>query len=122
MNYYEPKFLIEWSSPWHEFRTAIRPALARSPRPLAGEAQTRLIPYRNLAAAWGIEALLVLAAIILPAHLETLHPTAKKASNYDVIYFSGDELPQTEDAGGAPAGHTGPAGGREAFHRTQTIR
>ena len=57
MNYYEPKFLIEWSSPWHEFRTAIRPALARSPRPLAGEAHTRLIPYRNLAVAWGIEAL-----------------------------------------------------------------
>ncbi|HEY1800448.1 MAG TPA: hypothetical protein VGG46_05870 [Terriglobales bacterium] len=122
MNHYEPKFLIEWSSPWHEFRTAIRPALARSPRPLAGEAQTRLIPYRNLAVAWGIEALLVLAAIVLPSQLETLHPTAKKTANYDVIYFSGDELPHTEDAGGASAGRAGRAGGREAFHRTQTIR
>jgi hypothetical protein len=122
VNYYEPKFLIEWSSPWHEFRAAIKPALARSPRPLAGEAHTRLIPYRNLAVAWGIEALLVLAAIVLPARLETLHPTPKRAPNYDVIYFSGDELPQTEDAGGAPAGRAGRAGGREAFHRTQRIR
>ena len=119
---YEPKFLIEWPSRWHEFKTSIRPALARSPRPLAGEASTRLIPYRNLALTWGIEALLVLAAILLPARLETLHPTTKKAANYDIIYFSGDELPQTQDAGGAPAGRSGRAGGREAFHRTQTIR
>jgi hypothetical protein len=120
---YEPKFLIEWPSRWEEFKTAIGPALARSPRQLAGEASTRLIPYKNLAITWGVEALLVLIAILLPAQLATLHPnTTKKSANYDVIYFSGDELPQTEDAGGAPAGKTGRAGGHEAFHRTQTIR
>ena len=41
---------------------------------------------------------------------------------YDVIYFSGNELPRTEDAGGAQAGRSGRAGGHEAHHRTQTIR
>jgi hypothetical protein len=41
---------------------------------------------------------------------------------YDVIYFSGEELPRTEDAGGAQAGRSGRAGGHEAHHRTQTIR
>jgi hypothetical protein len=122
LNYYEPKLLIEWPSRWHEFRTAIRPALARSPRRLAGEAPTRLIPYRKLALTWAIEALIVLLGIVLPAHFDTLQPTTKKAATYDVIYFSGDELPQTEDAGGAPAGRTGRAGGREAFHRSQRIR
>lgn len=119
---YEPKFLIEWPSPWHEFRTAIRPALARSPRPLAGEAPTRLIPYRNLIITWCVEALLVLGIILLSTRFDTLTPTTRKAANYDVIYFSGDELPQTADTGGAPAGRSGRAGGREAFHRSQTIR
>ena len=41
---------------------------------------------------------------------------------YDVIYFTGEELPRTEDAGGAQAGRSGRAGGHEAHHRTQTIR
>ncbi len=40
---------------------------------------------------------------------------------YEVIYYSGDELPRTEDLGGAQAGATGRAGGQEAHHRTQTI-
>ena len=41
---------------------------------------------------------------------------------YDIIYYSGNELPKTEDVGGAEAGRSGRAGGREAFHPTQTIR
>src|SRR6266852_5525496 len=41
---------------------------------------------------------------------------------YDVIYYSGDELPRTEDAGGAETGRSGRAGGQEAYHRTQAIR
>lgn len=119
---YELKLLIEWPSPWHEFRTAIRPALARSRRPLAGEARTRLIPYRNLAITWLAEALVVLGLIFVSSRLDTLTPTTRKVANYDVIYFSGDELPQTADSGGAPAGRAGRAGGREAFHRSQAIR
>lgn len=101
---YEPKFLIEWPSPWHEFRTSIRPAFARSPRPLAGEAPTRLIPYRNLAITWALEGLLVLGIIFISTRFDTLGPTTRKSATYDVIYFPGDELPQTADAGGAPAG------------------
>ena len=44
-----------------------------------------------------------------------------KVRPYEVIYYSGDELPRTEDLGGAQAGATGRAGGQEAHHRTQTI-
>src|SRR3979411_650718 len=41
---------------------------------------------------------------------------------YDVLYYSGDELPRTEDLGGAKAGSSGRAGGKQAHHRSQTIR
>src|SRR6202035_4285648 len=41
---------------------------------------------------------------------------------FDVIYYSGDELPQTNDRGGAQAGKAGRAGGQQAHHRTQAIR
>jgi len=43
-------------------------------------------------------------------------------SSHDVIYYSGDELPRTQDLGGAESGRTGEAGGDEAHHRTQTIK
>ena len=39
-----------------------------------------------------------------------------------MIYYSGDELPRTQDLGGAEAGTSGTAGGDEAHHRTQTIK
>ena len=39
-----------------------------------------------------------------------------------MIYYSGDELPRTQDLGGAEAGTIGPRGGEEAHHRTQTIK
>jgi hypothetical protein len=118
-----PKFLVEWSSPWEEFRTAIGPALARSPRKLAGEAHTGLLPYRGILLSWLVEALALVAAVILPGKLAVLTPYQPPPQpKYDVIYYSGDELPRTEDAGGAQAGHSGRTGGKEAFHRTQTIR
>ena len=47
---------------------------------------------------------------------------APRLSSHDVIYYSGDELPRTEDLGGAESGTTGRAGGDEAHHRTQTIK
>ena len=40
----ELKLLVEWSSPWQEFLTAIRPALGRSPEPLDGEAPPAWFP------------------------------------------------------------------------------
>ena len=106
-----PKLLIEWSSPWEEFVSAIRPALGRSPQPLAGEAQTGLFPVRGILVSWVLEVILLAIAIILPAKLESLRPYMPPAPpKYDVIYYSGDELPQTEDAGGAQSGRSGAAG------------
>src|SRR5712691_4377224 len=117
------KLLVEWSSPWKEFVSAIRPALGRSSARLAGEARTDLFPYPGILLAWLLEAGLVLAAIVLPGKLATMRTfTPPPLAKYEVIYFSGEELPRTEDAGGAQSGRSGRGGGQEAFHRTQTIR
>jgi hypothetical protein len=119
----ELKLLIEWPSRWQEFVTSIQPALAKSPRPLAGEAKAGLFPRHGMLAAWMIEAILLFLVIVLPARLAFLSPYEPPSlPKYDVIYFSGDELPQTEDLGGAKVGRMGRAGGKEAFHRTQVIR
>jgi len=119
----ELNLLIEWPSRWQEFVTAIRPALAKSGRPLAGEARSGLFPRNGMLAAWIAEAILLAAAIVLPARLAFLAPYQPPSiPKYDVIYFSGEELPQTEDLGGAKTGKAGAAGGQEAFHRTQVIR
>jgi hypothetical protein len=118
-----PKLLIEWPSPWHEFRTAIRPALAKSTDPLAGEAPVGMFPYRGMLATWLLQLLILIAIIYVPLKLARLRPYTPPATpKWDVIYYSGDELPQTEDNGGARAGRSGRAGGHEARHRTQTIR
>ena len=100
----ELKLLVEWSSPWQEFLTAIRPALARSPEPLAGEARTGLASYRGMFASWIVEAALLALVIMLSETIAKLRPYEPPSMpKYDVIYFSGDELPRTEDAGGAQA-------------------
>jgi hypothetical protein len=118
-----PKLLVEWSSPWEEFLSAIRPALERSPEPLGGEAPVGLFPYRPMLVSWVLEIALLVLAIVLPAKLAGLQPyEPPPLPKYDVIYFSGDELPQVEDAGGARSGRSGRGGGRQAHHRTQTIR
>jgi hypothetical protein len=118
-----PKLLVEWSSPWQEFWSSIGPALGRSPARLAGEAQTGLFPFRGMLLSWGVQAIFLAALIWIPAKLASMRPYVPPTPpKYDVIYFSGDELPQTADRGGAEAGKSGRAGGHEAFHRTQTIR
>ncbi len=118
-----PKLLVEWSSPWREFVDSIRPALARSERRLAGEAPFGLIPLRIMVPSYVLEAFLIFAAIVVQVKLAELRPfVAPRFSSHDVIYYSGDELPRTEDLGGAQAGTTGRAGGDEAHHRTQTIK
>jgi hypothetical protein len=117
------KLLVEWSSPWSEFVSSIRPALMKSPPPLSGEARTGVLPYRGIAMTWIAEAILVMALIVLPSRISSFSPTqARVMPKYDVIYFSGDELPQTEDRGGAESGRAGSAGGKTAAHRTQVIR
>ena len=118
-----PRLLVEWSRPWQEFKTALRPALKRAPKALAGEAPVGIFPYRGLLAAWVAECLLILIVIILPDQIAKLNPPPlPPRKTWDVIYYSGDELPQTADQGGAEAGRSGRAGGQQAHHRTQTIR
>src|ERR1700674_1396494 len=118
-----PRLLVEWSSPWKEFKSALRPALARSPRRLAGEAPIGMFPYRGMLISWLLECLLLIALIVLPEHFVSLEiPTPSTRPQQDVIYYSGDELPQTSDRGGAQSGKSGRAGGQQAHHRTQTIR
>ncbi|MGB6801306.1 MAG: hypothetical protein WBE31_03510 [Candidatus Sulfotelmatobacter sp.] len=117
-----PKLLIEWSPRWQEFVTSIRPAFARSGARLAGEAPHGIFPYAGLLASLLLEAFIVFVLIVIPKEIAKLRPYAPpKVQPYEVIYFSGDELPRTEDLGGAQAGTTGRAGGHEAHHRTQTI-
>jgi len=118
-----PKLLVEWSSRREEFLSAIGPALGRSPKRLAGEAQTGLFPYWGILLSWAFELFLLIAAIVIPGKLASMQPYEPPAKpKYDIIYYSGNELPKTEDVGGAQAGRSGRAGGREAFHPTQTIR
>ena len=60
--------------------------------------------------------------MVLPREIDRLRPyAAPRLQPDEVIYYSGDELPRTEDLGGAQSGATGRAGGHEAHHRTQTI-
>jgi hypothetical protein len=74
-------------------------------------------------ASWIIEVALLALAIMLSESIGRLRPyEPPPMPKYDVIYFSGEELPQTQDAGGAQGGRSGRAGGHEAHHRTQTIR
>ena len=118
-----PKLLVEWTSPWDEFLGSIRPALARSESRLAGEAPFGLIPLRIMIPSYFLEAFLILAAIFVQIKVAELRPTVVPGiPTHDVIYYTGDELPRTEDLGGAEAGKTGRAGGDEAHHRTQTIK
>jgi len=118
-----PKLLVEWSPRWHEFRTSLRPALSRSEARLAGEAPFGLIPMRVMVSACLLEGFLIFCAIVVPAKIAELRPyVAPQPASHEVIYYSGDELPKTEDVGGSQAGATGRSGGSEAHHRTQTIR
>jgi hypothetical protein len=118
-----PRLLVEWSSRWDEFVTSIGPAFARSGPRLAGEAPHGIFPYRGLIASILLESFLLFVVAVLPRQLYRLRPYAAPRIRPDeVIYYSGDELPRTEDLGGAQSGKNARAGGEQAHHRTQTIR
>ena len=70
-----------------------------------------------------LQAFLVFVLMVVPREIDRLRPYAPPRLQPDeVIYYSADELPRTEDLGGAQSGATGRAGGHEAHHRTQTIK
>ena len=118
-----PRLLVEWSSRWEEFKSALPAALTRSPKRLAGEAPIGMFPYRGMLAGWLLECLLLIAIIVLPEHIVNLElPSPPTVRHSDVLYYSGEELPQTQDQGGAQAGKSGRAGGQQAHHATQIIR
>jgi len=118
-----PKLLVEWSPRWHEFTTNIRPAFARSGARLAGEAPFGIRPNRGFIASLLLQALFIFVLMVIPREIARLRPyAAPRLQPDEVIYYSADELPRTEDLGGAQSGATGRAGGQEAHHRTQTIR
>lgn len=118
-----PKLLVQWSPRWREFVESIGPALSRSEARLAGEAPFGLVPFRIMLPSYFVEAFLILAVIFIQAKVAALRPyVVPQIRNHEVIYYSGDELPRTEDLGGAEAGRSGVAGGEESHHRTQTIK
>jgi TonB family protein len=118
-----PMLQVEWSSRWQEFVGSIKPALSRSHARLAGEAPFGLVPLRIMIPSYVLEAFVIFAALAIQVKIAELRPQAvPRISTHEVIYYSGDELPRTEDLGGAEAGKTGQAGGEEAYHRTQTIK
>jgi hypothetical protein len=118
-----PRLLVEWSSPWEEFVTSVRPALARSQSRLAGEAPYGVFPYRGMIPCLLLEAFFLFAAIVIRVRIQELRPyVAPGFSHRDVVYYSGDELPRTEDLGGSQSGASGRGGGGEALHRTQAIK
>ncbi|HEV2118204.1 MAG TPA: hypothetical protein VGR48_19355, partial [Terriglobales bacterium] len=106
-----PNFLIEWESRWKSFATALSPAMQRSPRHLQGECRAGLFPMSGMVVAWVMEFALLLVIITLPSTLQFMQTfTPPVHPKYQVIYFSGDYLPQTTDTGGAQAGHSGKSG------------
>src|SRR5271155_5522126 len=118
-----PRLLVEWSSRWEEFKSAFGPALTRPPKALAGEAPVGMFPYQGMLICWLLELLLLIAIIVLPGRFATRDlDTSATRPQWDVIYYSGDELPQTKDRGGAQSGRSGRGGGQQAHHRTQVIR
>lgn len=118
-----PKLQVEWTSRWQNFVTSIKPAFSRSEARLAGEAPFGLIPLRIMVPSYVLEAIVIAAAIAIPIKIEQLRPhVVPRLSSHDVIYYSGDELPRTQDLAGSESGRSGLAGGDEAYHRTQTIK
>jgi hypothetical protein len=117
-----PRLLIEWSSPWQEFLSAVGPALRRSPPALNIETRAGLFPFRGILATLLLEAAALATVVVLPRNEP--RPVSLQTPNaaHDVIYFSADELPRTEDLAGAPRGFSGTSGGASARHRIQAIK
>ena len=119
-----PALLVRWERPWESFTSSLKPALARSEPRLAGECTVTMRAGPGTFASALLHVAGILCLVLLPlriAQLDFSSPPAPEPQ-YQVIYYSGQELPQMNDAGGAQEGASGRAGGRELYHPTQTIR
>jgi hypothetical protein len=117
-----PQFLVEWSSPWQEFVSAVGPALRRSPPRLHPEAKPGLFPLRGLLIAWALEAAALAVSIAHPADRLQAVVMQTTTPSHEIIYFSPEELPRTQDFAGAAAGKAGSNGGISMRGRKQVIR
>jgi hypothetical protein len=119
-----PRFLVAWSSPWREFLDSLGPALRPSPPCLHLEAQAGLFPARGILYALVLEVAAIATSMILPHDFFDPQTVRESASSrtHDVIYFSADELPRTQDLAGGSAGQHGAAGGTSLLHPSQTIK
>jgi hypothetical protein len=102
-----PRLLIEWSSPWREFLADIGPAIRPSPPRVGFETQAGLFPFRGMVMAMVLE--IAALAGVMALRLDRIQPVAFEAPppSHEVIYFSADELPRTEDLAGAGGGKAG---------------
>lgn len=124
-----PNFLVEWEPRWRGFVDSLKPAFSRSRPRLVAECESGMAPGRSTVASFLFHAAAVffVTAVFtnvfgLPGYVHVDPYQQFEPSQYHVIYYRGQELPQMTDAGGAQAGVSGRSGGRELYHPTQTIR
>ena len=113
--------LLEWSSPWSEFCSSIGPALRPSPPKMRTEAQPGLFPGREMLLVLLVEVAALAAVMARPASI-TERDQALAPQTHDILYFTADELPRTDDYAGGRAGRHGASGGSSLQHPTQTIK
>jgi len=118
------RFLVAWEKRWPAFKAAVRPALSRSRPRLAFEcpvgARRNATSYTSILL--HVAAILVLVALPVQIHRmrERIYPIENH--QYEVIYYSGEDLPQIFDLGGKAKGAAGTSGGAELRQETQVIR
>lgn len=117
---------VHWESRWRSFCTALRPALMRSPRPLALEQQrsptiTRAF-FSSLLLHAGVIGFSLSVVPLLDIVIRPPVSVRQLQSQYEIHMISAPYLPQLTDAGGAEQGIEGRAGGHEAYHPRQVIR
>jgi len=117
-----PRLVIPWESGWQSFRTALKPALARSKPRWDGECSLAHSNFRSTLAS----GLLHAALIVIVARSAFVQATPQPQAaffpeNVNIVYFSGS-LPPINDAGGAKPGRSGAQGGRAAQRPEQEIK
>ena len=116
------KLLLEWSSPWQEFRASLGPALRPSPPKLRMEAQAGLFPGREMLLVLLLEVAALATVMARPVGISERDTAQLTPQTHDILYFTADELPRTDDFAGGRAGRHGASGGSSLQHPTQTIK